>query len=47
LIRVDGPRSVRRAYSRREYGALVAAAGIPGLTVRYVPGFRAALERLR
>lgn len=46
FIRADGPRSVRRAYSREEYRALVAAAGIPGLTVRHVPGFRTALERL-
>jgi len=46
FIRSDGPRSVRRAYSRAEYRALVTAAGIPGLTVRRVPGFRVALERL-
>jgi SAM-dependent methyltransferase len=47
LIRTDGPRSVRRAYAWDEYRAIVASAGIPGLTVRRVPGFRAALERLR
>lgn len=46
LIRTDGPRSVRRAYSWAEYRALVAGAGVPNLTVRRVPGFRAALERL-
>jgi SAM-dependent methyltransferase len=47
LIRADGPRSVGRAYSWEEYRGLVAAAGIPNLTVRRVPIFRAALERLR
>ncbi|MHB8732304.1 MAG: methyltransferase domain-containing protein [bacterium] len=46
LIRTDGPRSVRRAYSWPEYRALAAGAGIPKQTVRRVPGFRAALERL-
>jgi SAM-dependent methyltransferase len=46
LIRTDGPRSVRRAYSWDEYRALAAAAGIPGMTLRRVAGFRAALERL-
>lgn len=46
MIRADGPRSVGRAYSWAEYRALAAAAGIPNLTVRRVPGFRAALERL-
>ena len=46
LIRTDGPRSVLRAYSFDEYRALAATAGIPGLAVRRVPGFRAALERL-
>jgi SAM-dependent methyltransferase len=46
LIRTDGPRSVDRAYSWGEYRGLVAATGIPALTVRRVPIFRAALERL-
>jgi ubiquinone/menaquinone biosynthesis C-methylase UbiE len=46
MIRTDGPRSVGRAYSWDEYRGLVAAAGISNLTVRRVPGFRAALERL-
>jgi len=45
-IRADGPRSVERAYSWREYREMVTAAEIPNLTVRRVPVFRAALERL-
>ena len=46
LIRTDGPRSVGRAYSWAQYQTLTATAGIPKLTVRRVPGFRAVLERL-
>lgn len=46
LIRTDGPRSVDRAYTWPEYRKLAAAAGVPNLSVRRVPGFRAALERL-
>jgi SAM-dependent methyltransferase len=46
LIRADGPRSVTRAYTWREYRAMAAASGIPGLRLRRLPGFRAALERL-
>jgi len=46
VIRTDGPRSVGRAYSWDEYRDVAAAAGIPALTVRRVPVFRAALERL-
>ncbi len=46
LIRSDGPRSVGRAYTWAQYRALAATTGIPNLTVRRVPGFRAALERL-
>ncbi|HEV2357033.1 MAG TPA: methyltransferase domain-containing protein [bacterium] len=46
LIRTDGPRSVRRAYSWAEYRAVAAAAGVPTLALRRVPMFRAALERV-
>jgi len=46
LIRADGPRSVKRAYTWPEYRAVAAGAGIAALTLRRVPGFRAALERL-
>lgn len=46
LIRTDGPRSVGRAYSWDEYRGVVAAAGIPAVTVRRVRVFRAAIERL-
>jgi SAM-dependent methyltransferase len=46
LIRADGPSSVRRAYAWDEYRRLAAASGIAGLTLRRLPGFRAALERL-
>jgi SAM-dependent methyltransferase len=46
LIREDGPRSVNRASTWQEYRAIAAEAGIPGLRLRRVPGFRAALERL-
>lgn len=46
MIRTDGPRSVHRAYSWDEYRAFTAEAGIRALTVRRVPMFRAALERL-
>jgi Methyltransferase domain len=46
LIRADGPRSVERAYTWDDYRALAASSGIPALTLRRAPGFRAALERL-
>lgn len=46
LIRTDGPRSVDRAYTWREYRTIAAEADIPGLRLRRVPAFRAALERL-
>lgn len=46
LIRTDGPRSVGRAYTWAQYRELAATAGVPNLSVRRVPGFRAALERL-
>jgi SAM-dependent methyltransferase len=46
MIRADGPHSVDRAYTWREYRAAAGAADIRGLTLRRLPGFRAALERL-
>ncbi|HKX16807.1 MAG TPA: methyltransferase domain-containing protein [bacterium] len=46
LIRTDGPRSVDRAYTWTQYRELAATAGVPNLSVRRVPGFRVALERL-
>jgi len=46
LIRHDGPLSVRRAPSWDEYRRLVEAAAVPGLRLRRLPMFRAALERI-
>jgi ubiquinone/menaquinone biosynthesis C-methylase UbiE len=46
LIRHDGPVSVRRSRSWREYQHLAEATGIPGIRVTRHPFFRVALARI-
>jgi ubiquinone/menaquinone biosynthesis C-methylase UbiE len=47
LTRHDAPLSVLRAYTLTEYRAMAAEAGLPNMTVRAVPMYRAVLVRKR